>query len=358
MIQVDISKIIIGDRVREHRPDQVLNLLNSMRVIGLHTPITVVPTQDGETYRLVAGRHRLEPVRQLGWKEIAAFVDEPEKAELWEIDENLARCDLSPAERLLHLVLRKEAWERRRSSGATWPTSSSRTGFAAATAEAIGGSKRSINRELARAAKIPANLLRHIAHTPLDVGTYLDDLAKLAPDQQDAKVARDLVSGSGGAQADAGARSRAPMPRGPTRGGGGRQGGSQAAGRAAPRGEGGEHQAALSAIYRLHADLQADIIQAAAYEVALRAQAPHVLVPVLRAVVFNFMPRKHQLEILAALGDQVRGADASDASPAATREAEVSAQPTYHSAATALPSPQPSNQRSRRRGPHLSRNAA
>ena len=59
-----------------------------------------------ERYRLIAGRHRLEAIRQLGrdaiYARIVSGIDAA-AAELMEIDENLIRAELSPAEHALHI---------------------------------------------------------------------------------------------------------------------------------------------------------------------------------------------------------------------------------------------------------------
>ena len=65
--------------------------------------------------RLVAGWHRLEATRQLKHDTIRAVVLEgldADAALLTEIDENLVRADLSPAERAIHLAERKRLYEK------------------------------------------------------------------------------------------------------------------------------------------------------------------------------------------------------------------------------------------------------
>jgi ParB-like chromosome segregation protein Spo0J len=54
-------------------------------------------------YRLSAGLHRLEACKRLGWKEIPATVTTltGPRAELIEVDENLAQTGLSPSERAI-----------------------------------------------------------------------------------------------------------------------------------------------------------------------------------------------------------------------------------------------------------------
>jgi ParB/RepB/Spo0J family partition protein len=70
---------------------------------GQLQPIVVRPRKDGG-YWLVAGLHRFEAAKKLKWKEINCTIFDgmaADEADLAEIDENLIRAELSPAERAL-----------------------------------------------------------------------------------------------------------------------------------------------------------------------------------------------------------------------------------------------------------------
>jgi ParB-like chromosome segregation protein Spo0J len=54
---------------RKVQADRVKALVSSIAEIGLMHPITVRPSR-GSGYDLVAGQHRLEAARKLGWKRI------------------------------------------------------------------------------------------------------------------------------------------------------------------------------------------------------------------------------------------------------------------------------------------------
>ncbi len=105
--KVPLERVIVGERLRQFRESQVDSLIESISEIGLLTPISVHENPDGENYNLVAGLHRLEACRKLGWPEIDAILvdslDEYERI-LWEIDENLMRAELSEGERAEHLA--------------------------------------------------------------------------------------------------------------------------------------------------------------------------------------------------------------------------------------------------------------
>ncbi len=88
-----------------HRPlcDQSVKLIaDSMRVIGLRSPITVHKGWDG--YYLVAGRLRLEAAKSLGWRFIECDVIEAAEAErrLWNRAENAHRAELTALQRAEH----------------------------------------------------------------------------------------------------------------------------------------------------------------------------------------------------------------------------------------------------------------
>jgi ParB family transcriptional regulator, chromosome partitioning protein len=70
--RIDLDDIQVPPRLRALRPEKVEELANSMREIGLLNPITLRLTLSG--HQLVAGLHRFEGARKLGWKRIPAIV--------------------------------------------------------------------------------------------------------------------------------------------------------------------------------------------------------------------------------------------------------------------------------------------
>lgn len=200
--QIETDSVTVPHRLRALEQSRVDELAESMVAIGLQQPITVWynhPEGAEEAVYLVAGAHRLAAAIKLGWYWIDAIyvqkMDDIDRA-LWEIDENLIRTELTPAEHADHLARRKELWKQQ-SSGPTCPTGGGapgeNIGFAADTAKATGHSKRSINRSLARGKAIERPVLGLIAGTDLDRGTYLDSLKGMTPDEQRAQVRSDLA---------------------------------------------------------------------------------------------------------------------------------------------------------------------
>ena|SRR6516165_242870 len=100
-IQVEQADVDVIDVVKRLRPidnETVARLAESIRAIGLRTPITVRyfadrSSNDGlseDSYVLVAGAHRLAAVKSLGWEKIDCIEvsDDDIDAERWEIAEN------------------------------------------------------------------------------------------------------------------------------------------------------------------------------------------------------------------------------------------------------------------------------
>jgi ParB family chromosome partitioning protein len=169
----------------------------SIRAQGLLQPIVVCRTPEG-ALTLVAGWHRLEATKLLGHKNIRASVLDinADEARLVEIDENLARADLSTAERSLHLAERKRLYEKLypetkhgvAGALAKHGLQTTEMSFAETAASVRGKSIRTIQREIERAKKIPD--LRSLIGTTLDSPDQLDALAKLPADKQSDLIER------------------------------------------------------------------------------------------------------------------------------------------------------------------------
>lgn len=119
--------IEIGERHRALSTDAVSRLAGSMQDIGLKQPISIRIVDemivDGELTAgvpvLVAGAHRLAAAKELGWPHIDCIEveDDPIKAELWELAENLHRCDLTKEQKYEHLRRYAELIELRDTRG-------------------------------------------------------------------------------------------------------------------------------------------------------------------------------------------------------------------------------------------------
>ena len=121
---IGLDQIEIGPRLREVDDEVVKRLAESMDRIGLQNPIQVrhnfgIDPDTGEYERdldkggfaLVAGAHRVEAARRLGWGRIEAFVlddPSPDELALVEVDENLVRSELTPLDRGRFVAKREE----------------------------------------------------------------------------------------------------------------------------------------------------------------------------------------------------------------------------------------------------------
>jgi ParB family transcriptional regulator, chromosome partitioning protein len=195
---INVNRITVPPhRSRDLRPNVVESLVESIAKRGLLQPIRV-QMKGAAGYQLIAGLHRLEAVRKLGHTTIKAGVVKglnADQALLDEVDENLIRADLSPADRAWHLSERKRLYERlypRTRHGGDRRSSSSQIenlkSFTADTAKKTGKGRSSIARDVARASKIA--VLPDIVGTSLDKGVEIDALATLPEDQQRALAER------------------------------------------------------------------------------------------------------------------------------------------------------------------------
>ena len=200
-VAIPLAEIVVpSNRLRALRPDHVEQLAESMRLRGLLEPIRV--RRNGGPYRLTAGWHRLKAAELLGWTTITAIVDEGMSAEegrLVEIDENLIRADLRPAERAAHFAARKQIYEKlyprtkhggdpKSAEGKSSRQNGDLKRFTEDTAKKTGKSERSVQREVERGEKIAD--VAELAGTSLDHGDELDAMAKLPRREQRELTAR------------------------------------------------------------------------------------------------------------------------------------------------------------------------
>jgi ParB/RepB/Spo0J family partition protein len=98
--KVFVDDVVIGENRRAIDKVTVERLAESMKAIGLQTPISIW-ADDRDRPVLVAGHHRLEAAKSLGWEQIeCCFVAMNEvERQIWEISENLMRADLTKEQR-------------------------------------------------------------------------------------------------------------------------------------------------------------------------------------------------------------------------------------------------------------------
>ena len=207
-VEIDIDGVFIHEGRRPAEKERVDALAESMRELGQLEAIVV-----DEDHRLIAGLHRIEAAKSLGWKTIHATVLDLYglRAELAEIDENLIRSELPKALYVTQLARRKAIYEElhpastkggdhrseksKRKNGALISEPSFTPSFTEDTAAKTGRSQRRIQVDVAIGEGLDQEAADTIATTPAgDSQKQLRELASLPPAEQ-RKVASEIKSG-------------------------------------------------------------------------------------------------------------------------------------------------------------------
>jgi hypothetical protein len=214
MIQMDVRDIRLVDlRVPIDgtllKKDTIPKMMDSLCEVGFLQPIRVRPIKvcagpirEVDGWEITSGRHRFEAANRLRnggdmrFDTVPCVVIENEaerKRRIAQIDENLCRTEMSPAERAKLTAERKELYEEEhpetkhggapgKSGGgkkAKEPNSGS-LGFVASSGKATGKGKTAITVD-ARRGEVLGDDLNNIVGTSLDKGVELDALVKMAP---------------------------------------------------------------------------------------------------------------------------------------------------------------------------------
>jgi len=218
-VEVPISAIVVGPRLREVDAATVSNLVVSITESEWFGSILVRPlsSDEGEQrYGLVAGAHRLAAMKSLGRDRIAATIRPltDDEAEQIEIDENLVRRGLTPLERAEMVAARFAVWGRRfpdrvvQGNGAAKPKRGrpkkcenfsqfpQAMGFAAETAADVGLTKRTIEHAWATVNGLPAALRQSLRGSWISKNEgLLRQLASIGDAVEQAGVVEVLLSG-------------------------------------------------------------------------------------------------------------------------------------------------------------------
>ncbi len=199
----DIEDIFIGERHRHPDMKKVEEIARSISDVGLLNAPAVcmrddVTMPDGEVCDsapvLIFGRHRLLALQSLGHTVVECEVYEVDdlRAELMEIDENLARSELSPAEEAAHIARRKAIYEElnpeTKHGGNQAPSGkffhTDKASFVQETASASGKTDRAIRMAAARGRELGPDIQR-IVGTSLDKGVEMDALMSLPAEKRE-----------------------------------------------------------------------------------------------------------------------------------------------------------------------------
>ena len=172
---VPVAEIDARNRLRPVSEAGVEALKASILETGVMKDAIHVRKKKGGALVLIAGAHRLEAARQLGWTEIEAKVwtdVTDDWSRLMEIDDNLAGAEMGPLDTAVFLAERKRVYERlhpetRAATGAElvarrWNTADTMSvaSFAKVTAEKFGISERHVRRLVEAGQKIGVDSAR------------------------------------------------------------------------------------------------------------------------------------------------------------------------------------------------------
>ena len=204
---ININDIKINPGRREAAPEAVQRLSESIAEVGMMNPITV--TGD---HTLIAGLHRLEAAKKLGWTEVECRISDMDAlhTELAEIDENVIRTGLSDLELSELLARRKKIYETLHPAtiarnlpghASNYESSSDKlTGkekpFSQDTAEKMGVSPRTVERHVQIAENLTPETKEILHGTDRKITKQnLTKLSRLEPNQQ-AEAAKQLTDGT------------------------------------------------------------------------------------------------------------------------------------------------------------------
>lgn len=198
-MEFQIDKIVVNNRKRKLNEDKVKDLSESFKLLGQLEPITLT-SQNGQ-YILLAGWHRLEAAKLLGWDKIDAqlFEGNELECELAEIDENLMRNDLTVLEQGEHLARRQELigfsrGDNRFTIDRGVTVTPLKTTFE--IAKEAGVSESSAQRRMRAARNIAPEVKDAIRDTEIANSTIqLLELARLSPEKQ-IEVAHSITNGA------------------------------------------------------------------------------------------------------------------------------------------------------------------
>lgn len=209
VILASVSAIDATGRLRPVDRAHAQMIAASMNESGLIQPIVVRADASGNGLKLVVGGHRLSGAEINGWDEIAAILIEcsDDEARQIEIDENLARKELTALERAEFLAERKRVYETLHPEAGHGKAKKPKTEkgkvanlatfarFSKDAARSTGLGERTVRRACELAAALSPEAVALIRGTKLaDNQAQLQALAALDPAQQ-VTAAREVAEG-------------------------------------------------------------------------------------------------------------------------------------------------------------------
>lgn len=210
--RVLVAAIVVEGRLRPVTEAGVESLIASIRETGVMKDAIHVRKKKGGALVLMAGAHRLEAARRLGWEQVEAKVwadVTDDWARLIEVDDNLAGAEMNALDTALFLAERKRVYEKLHPEtvqkvgaalvAARWHTADimSVVSFAAATAEKFGVTDRHVRRLVAIGAALSRDEVRWLRAAKAAVTLAdLQTLAKLDDEHERKQVCIALSNGA------------------------------------------------------------------------------------------------------------------------------------------------------------------
>lgn len=213
---VALADIDVGNRLRpvsEAGVDAILSSIGETGIMKDAVHLRRVKANGGVDGRLVliAGAHRLEAAKRLGWAQIEAIVwrdVSDDWVKLVEIDDNLAGAEMTALDTAVFLARRKVIYERlhpearagvfkgNRHTGSLVTDIMSVTSFAKATAEKFGITERHVRRMTEAGSALTDAQAYQLRSAPKAVGLAdLVDLAKIGDEAERLQVILKVASG-------------------------------------------------------------------------------------------------------------------------------------------------------------------
>ena len=213
---VALADIDVGTRLRpvsEAGVDAILSSIGETGIMKDAVHLRRARSSGGGDGRLVliAGAHRLEAAKRLGWAEIEAIVwrdVSDDWVKLVEIDDNLAGAEMTALDTAVFLARRKAIYERlhpearagvfkgNRHTGSLVADIMSVTSFAKATAEKFGVTERHVRRMTEAGSALTDAQAQQLRAAPRAVGLVdLVDLSKIGDDAERAQVILKVATG-------------------------------------------------------------------------------------------------------------------------------------------------------------------
>lgn len=217
MDRVVISDVIISpNRLRPVSEAGVESLIASINETGVMKDAIHVRKKHDGTLHLIAGGHRIEAARRLGWNDIEAKVwtdVTDDWSLLMEIDDNLAGAEMNALDTAVFLASRKAVYERMhpetkadafKGNQHTGKLVSELSSFTTSTAEKFGITARQIQKIIAAGSKLNADEITQLRAAPKQVTLKdLTEISKIGETSERSGVVTRLAAGSAKSASDA-----------------------------------------------------------------------------------------------------------------------------------------------------------